>query len=229
MKNNALEKIQSIIFSTYRQPLKPSPSSKAPLVAVARDFGSGGAQMAALLAKKLSVTCYDQEILAKIVAHAKTDRHLSACLDEKSPSMFDDLVRQILSDKAGSRDNYFEHLVKILVGIAPAGGVIVGRAAHLILASHGIFRVRITGSLEKCAQQVAERKSVDIAAARALVKQTNRERTEFVREVFDHRPATEAYYDLVLNSDRLTPEAMTEIVLDVMKKMDFPMSVPRKG
>ena len=112
-------------------------------------------------------------------------------------------------------------LVKIIMAIPPKGGVIIGRGAHLILAKHNGFRLRISGSLETCARRVSERMNLDLETARKRVVQVNRARTDFVRKLFQKYPTDATCYDMVLSSDHLKYEQIIRIVLLTMREMGF--------
>lgn len=54
------------------------------------------------------------------------------------------------------------------------------------------------------------------------VFQVNKERYEFVRELFQRRPTDSSYYDFVICSDRLSPEQVANLAFESMKQMGFP-------
>ncbi len=98
----------------------------------------------------------------------------------------------------------------------------MGRGAHLVLDDRkNVFRMRITGSINACARRVAQREKIEMEQARQKVLKINGERTKFVKEMFNNFPSNKTYYDLVLNSDGLTSEQISEITLFTMKQMGF--------
>ncbi|MBF0456011.1 MAG: cytidylate kinase-like family protein [Magnetococcales bacterium] len=222
MKNAEKSRLQSIIQATFFETKPKAKVGKVrPLVTVARDFGAEGEKVAQLMAKKLGVACFDQEILDGIVKTVGVDPHLMRMLDERMPSKIEDWVVDIFSSGKGSREEFLKRLFMAMNGIAVSGGVVVGRGGQIILAKQGAFRIRVTGSPEVCAKRVADRENISLDAARKRVHKVNSERFEFVKELFQRRPTDTSYYDFVISSDRLTPEQVADSALDIMKKMGF--------
>ncbi|MBF0446740.1 MAG: cytidylate kinase-like family protein [Magnetococcales bacterium] len=220
-------KLQSIIQATFFD-IKPK-TDKAktvkprPLVTVARDFGAEGEQVAQIMAKKLGVTCFDQQILDGIVNQVGVDPHLMQKLDERAPNKIEDWIVDIFSAGKGSREEFLKRLYLSMNGVAVSGGVVVGRGGQIILAKRQAFRIRVTGTPEICAKRVSTREEISLEAARKRVAKINKERYEFVKELFQMHPTDSSYYDLVISSDRLSPEQVADLALNAMKQMGFPV------
>ncbi|MBF0370057.1 MAG: cytidylate kinase-like family protein [Magnetococcales bacterium] len=228
MKNDdALDKVQALIksigFQGSRTNGKREIASCGPVVTIARDFGAGGNAAGRILAGKIGVPCLDQELLDQIVERMKTDKKLMRRFDERLPQSFlEDWLYTMVTKGAPNRSVYHQRLIHLIQGVADMGGVILGRGAHLILDNRkNVFRMRITGSVEVCAKRIADREGVDLEKAKRMITQINQERMAFVRGLFKHFPSTKTYYDLVLNSDGLTPDQITEVALFTMKQMGF--------
>ncbi|MDK2972111.1 MAG: hypothetical protein PWP23_1866 [Candidatus Sumerlaeota bacterium] len=191
------------------------------VVTVSRSYGSGGLDFARTLANKLGVRCFDRELLDAVASDAKVPRYLMERLDEQTASTWDDWTHSLITGKPAAKDDYRRHLINVVLGVARAGGVIVGRGAHLILDEKHVFRVRIVASPERCAKEIATRKNLSMEAARKEVERVNRERTDFIRTHFKAAWDDSSRYDIVLNSDRLDKEAMIEIVLQTMEHAGF--------
>ena len=56
----------------------PPPSLKGTVVTVARSCGSGGEKIAYLLAERLGLRCYDDDLVQAIAEEAKADSQLMA-------------------------------------------------------------------------------------------------------------------------------------------------------
>jgi cytidylate kinase len=91
----------------------------------------------------------------------------------------------------------------------------------MILGPELCFRVRITGSLEQCAQRIADREGVGIQEAEQRVIETDRERAEYIRVIYGADIADSGHYDLVLNSDRYSQEQMLEMILIAMRDSGY--------
>ena len=112
------------------------------------------------------------------------------------------------------RDQYHMALVKVVTGLAAKGNVIfLGRGADLILGTHATLRIRLVASRPVRLERVRERSGLSKAEARALMDETDRRRTEYIRKVFRHEPGQPEDFDLLLNTDRIRPECQVELVL----------------
>jgi len=190
---------------------------QAYVVTVSRNYGALGKTVAQLLADRLGVRCCDREILQGVARRAHVDADLVKILDERVKGIDGDWWQGLIKGKRFSREQYFHHLVKLVLSISQKGGVIVGRGAHLILGSERAFRVRIVGTLPRCAARIAARENLDIAVARQRVIEVDRERSEYIRELYDVDIEDAGFYDLLLNSDRFDVETMVESILFGMK------------
>jgi hypothetical protein len=200
---------------------------KGCVVAVSRDYASGGGEVARLLAARLRVRCFDKELLDGVVQDAKVPRYLMERLDEQVQSAWDDWAYSVITGKPAFKEDYRRHLVNVVLGIARSGGVILGRGAHLILDPRRAFRVRITGSLEKCAEREAQRRGISMEQARAECTRVNAERAEFTRRLYRVEWDDPTRFDLIVNSDRLDAPAMVEVILCAMRHAGMPVPVEK--
>lgn len=191
------------------------------VVTVSRNCGAQGKQTAQMLADRLGVRCCDREILEGVASRAHVDVDLVNTLDEHVKGIEGNWWQSLFKGKSLSRQQYYHHLVKVVLSISRNGGVIVGRGAHLILGPERAFRVRIVGSLSRCAERVAARESLDIEAARQRVLEVDRDRSEYIRELYDVDVEDASFYDLILNSDRFGAESMVESILFAMQNAGY--------
>jgi len=191
----ALVKAQ-LINDTYERGEKPHP-----VVAMSRSYGSGGEEIGHALAQRLQVGYFDKEILNEIVARTGGDKYLLEKLDETVKNRWDAWILSFLSGDNVLNENYQRYLVNVMLGILDTGGVIMGRGAHIILARHEVFRVRIIGSPEICAKRVADSEGLTLEIARQKVDKMNHERSKFVWDYWKHRVNDQAEFDLIINTD----------------------------
>ena len=179
------------------------PEETPPLITLSRDYGGGGEKIADHLARALGVAVYDREILDAVSSNAGVDKYLLAQLDDKVGDLRDEWVLSLLTGQNLLADNYRRHLINVVLAISRHGGIIVGRGAHIILAQRRAFRLRIVGSVERCAVRLAAEGKIDIAEARRQIEYTNHQRSQFVWDHFRQRLNDPAAFDLILNTDRL--------------------------
>lgn len=207
----ALVKAQ-LVRDTYDRGEKP-----LPVVTLSRGYGCGGGEVARELAKRLQVGLFDKEILNEIVTRSGGDKYLMEKLDEAVKDRWEAWILSFLSGDNMLTENYQRLLVNVLLGIYETGGVIIGRGAHVVLAKHDIFRVRIIGSPEKCAKRVSARENLSLEEARKKVDAKNHGRSKFVWDYWKHRLSEATEFDLVINTDRFEDVSrIAELIIDAM-------------
>ncbi|MEO5350839.1 MAG: cytidylate kinase-like family protein [Magnetococcus sp. YQC-3] len=217
--------VQSIVGSGFypvddQKKGKP-PRPGKPLVTLSRYYGVPDVETAQQLAERLAVPMYDRKLLDAIIKEAKGDKHLLERLDERVTSLVDDMVHAFFSKKSTNKDAYFRYMAKIIVGIGPSGGVIVGRAAHLLLPERAAFRVRLEGSIKACCKRLMTAENMKKADAEKEIVKINKERDKFNEDVAKRFPSRVHGYDLVLNSDLYSPEQMVRLIVAAMKEAGF--------
>jgi cytidylate kinase len=198
------------------------------VVTVSRGYGSLGSRVAGALAERLGVRCCDRVILEEVARRADVDIDLMKKLDE-NVRLFKAEPWKLFTGKSYPKERYLQHLVKVVLNISGKGGVILGRGAHMILGPSRAFRIRITGTLDACAGRIAQREQLDLKAARKRVKKVDREREEYMKQLYGTAIDESSNYDLVINSDRFDEPRMVELVLHGMRLAgyDIPDKVMR--
>ena len=191
------------------------------VVTVSRGYGSLGKIIAQALADRLGVRCCDRSILEGVAKHADVDVELVKRLDENIEPSVALPWTAFFKGKSFPKERYLHHLVKVVLNISEKGGVIVGRGAHLILGPDRAFRVRVTGSLEVCAQRVVERDQLDIEAARERVMTINRQRADYLQQLYGEGINDCSDYDLTINTDRFGVDSAIELILHSMQLADY--------
>lgn len=213
-------KLVEAILKAHAAEMHGGRSAERPVITLSRDYGSGGREIARLLAKHLAVPVYDKELLDAVVERSGADPHLLAQLDEKTRGVWDRWIVSMLSGENVLDDNYRRHLVKVVLGILNTGngGVIIGRGAHLVLAQQNVFRVRIIASPETCTERIAHERQISLEDARKEVARINDGRTQFIWNVFKQRLDNSAAFDLTINTDHLSKyEEVAEIIIFAMQ------------
>lgn len=93
------------------------------------------------------------------------------------------------------------------------GGVILGRAAAVVLAEHpASLHVRLHGPAERCLEQGMRIEGISREAARTHQTETDRSWSRFVTRLFDRDPADVRLYHLVIDSTTVPLEACVELI-----------------
>lgn len=187
------------------------------VVTVSRGYGALGKETAQTLADRLGVRCCDRIILQEVAKRANVDVELVKVLDERIKRIDSNWWQNLFRDKTYSQERYLHHLVKVILNISAKGGVIVGRGAHLILGPKRCFRMRIIGSLSKCAARISDREGLDPDAAERRVQQVDSERADYLKTLYGVDANDCSNFDLVINTDRFTVDQTVGMILDAMQ------------
>ena len=98
------------------------------------------------------------------------------------------------------------------------GGVILGRAAAIVLREHPTaFHVRLDGDPERRVRQAMAAQGISEDEAREAMARTDKARVAYVRHFYDADPADPAHYHLVLDSTRVPLDACVALVVDAVR------------
>ena len=121
---------------------------KMPIIALGRQFGSGGREIGKHLAEKLQVRCYDRELITLAAQKAEVREELFAGKEEKAPNpwLFTGVYEGGPQVRKGqpAEDILFEMQSQVILELAQMGPcIIVGRCADAVLRAAGIPMVSL--------------------------------------------------------------------------------------
>jgi cytidylate kinase len=198
------------------------------VVCISRETGAEGETVGRLVAEQLRLQYVDEEVIARAAERGGIDADQVA--DMEQPKSRIRRVLELLTD-AGSaagtpgaepasvraqRENSYRALIRGVIDEIAAEGnaVIVAHAASMALAgTEGILRVLVTASPEERVARLVESGEADNAGAARLVRASDEARAEYIRRFYDIELEAPAHYDLVVNTDVLTPEHAAAIVV----------------
>jgi cytidylate kinase len=96
---------------------------------------------------------------------------------------------------------------------AGGGGVILGRAAAVVLGKDRGFHVRLDGQPERRIVMGAEIEGISEERARARQHAADKARTAYVRRLYRADPADPALYHLVIDSTAMPLDTVIEVIL----------------
>ena len=189
-----------------------------------REFGSGGASIARLLADRLAWRLLDRELLVEVAKAAQVDPKVCEQFDERCDPWFRGLVRSIWHGTGEwpsgvSDEDLLDARVmvdlsrKAIEEAARQGGcVVVGRGAQCILRGHpDAYHVFVYAPLEMRKRRVAER-SGERPDLDEFVRQNDRARADYIQKYFGQHWCNPHLYDMMINS-RWGDEHVAEAVL----------------
>lgn len=194
------------------------------VITIAREFGSGGATIARLLAGRLGWRLLDRDLINELALAANVDPRVVEQLDERCDPWFRGLVKAIWRGSAEAPTGMTEAdvpdaatMVKVgrqVIEAAARGGncVIVGRGSQCILYGWpDVFKVYLYAPIELRRKRIAERfgPRPDLEM---LIRENDHNRASYIRRYFTQEWCNPHLYDLMINS-RCGDEAVVETVL----------------
>ncbi|MCE1245824.1 MAG: cytidylate kinase-like family protein [Firmicutes bacterium] len=190
------------------------------IITISRQLGSGGEYIAKKVAQKLGFKVYHKKLVDEIAGKANLRKAQIEALDEKSRMFIEEFYRAILLEPGYlTSSEYFKHLSEVILSIAHNGmSVIVGRGAHLILGSKTGLRIRFIASKETRIAKLVKTKKITEKEAEKLVDTDDEQKAYFLKKHFGKKFSDPGDFDLVINTDKITEDEATDIIIWLMKK-----------
>jgi len=190
-----------------------------PYLLISREKGAGGSAVGQLAGKRLGWQVFNNEIVDAIARKANVRRDLIESLDERDRATIRDAVDRLLHPQPMGTAGYLTQLREILLTLGHQGDVvIVGRGAEYTLPSQFGLRVRMVAPVEVRVRRIASRENLSLKAARAEVERSDRDRKTLARRQFDKDTTDPLNHDVTINTDEMTVEAATEIVMTALQR-----------
>jgi cytidylate kinase len=188
-----------------------------PLVTLSASYGSGGSEVGPALARRLGVPFIDRAVSPELAHRLAT---------AGSEGLFWRLIRSIspaggltagsihaaseLDDRLTDR----EALETGLRAAAASGdAVILGRAGAIALRDDSrALHVRLHGPPEARVVRAMEIQGIDEATARQRLRETDRARERFVRDMYGLDPTDVSLYALVIDGTIFDTQACVEVI-----------------
>jgi cytidylate kinase len=215
----------------------------APIVTLSASFGSGGSFIGPKVAEALDLPFLDRAIpvavaealavpMADVVAH--DERRTSgvgrlfaniaraAALPDTEYGTVPSAARATLGDQP--EQAFRDQTERVLHQIAATeGGVILGRAAAIVLREHeGALHVRLDGPLEARIQRAVGMEGIDEEQARKLAAETDRAREAYVKHFYKCDARDSRHYHLVLDSTALELDTCVDLVVAAARARVMP-------
>lgn len=195
------------------------------IVAVSREFGSGGHVIAKAIAEAFELPLYDRNLLHNISEEKKVDASNLLQYDEAPKNRF--LTRRVQGHSNSPEENIAQMQFDYLKKMAAAGEsfVIIGRCAETILkGNEGLLTMFITGDMDAKIKRTAEREGISEKQAEKRILAMDKQRKAYHNHYSEHRWGDSRYYDVCINSNRLGIEKTTEVLVEYIKKFTLEQS-----
>ena len=199
-----------------------------PVITITRQYGSGGSDIAQLVARALGWTVIDNQFVDEVARRAGLPSDEVAQREERAPGLLERLARTLavaspelfITTAAVPRVEEDEativQLTERIIREAASEGraVLVGRGAQALLAQRpDALHVYVVASKPWRMKLAVERLGVEPARAGQVVDDTDRRRDQYVRTYYRRHRQDPAIYDLVVNAERLGFEGAAGVVV----------------
>ena len=196
------------------------------VIAIGRQYGSGGREIGRMVADMLGVKYYDKELLIEAAKASGVKTEFFEAADERSPRLFRNLwsfnlgynPSSFLVGGSGVGDEaIYQAQSEVMRGLAQASScVIVGRSADYVLRDHQrLISVFIHSSIEARVARIMARSGVaSPAKAREIAEKRDKLRASYYNFYTDKTWGASSSYDLSVDSSKLPTERVARVIVD---------------
>jgi len=201
--------------------------NKQVIICVGRQLGSGGHDIARMLALDFNAKYYDRELMNLAAKESGFSEKFFEQNDEQRGifrSLFHLHAPHIgdnnLYNNDFSQESLFKFQSDAIKKAADEGScVFVGRCADYVLRDRSnVVSVFITASLEFRIQQVMTKEHLDHAAARRFIEQRETTRASYYNYYTGKKWGSAASYDLCIDASVLGLQATEKLIADFIRK-----------
>ena len=199
------------------------------IITIARGFGSGGRTIGKLLAKKLDIDYYNDDLIKLASEESGINIELFGKADEKAKSgLFKRYNRSygeyVLSPNSAdfvSSDNLFNYQAKIMKDLAAKGDcVIIGRCGNYILKDDpDVIKLYIYSDLETSLDRVTELYGMKPSEAKRTIEKIDKSRAAYYEYYTGEDWHDLSNYDLCVNTSGISFEKAADIILAYIEKI----------
>jgi cytidylate kinase len=191
-----------------------------PVIAFSRQLGSGSRLVAQSLKEKTGYEIFGCSLIEKVAEDLCVQRKIIDRLDESVRSHIETFIEGLLGGRYVDRQEYFRSLLRVLRAFVVQGGVILlGRGSTFVVDEGSGIRVRLIAPIGTRVRNLGRYSGLDEAAALEQIRESDRRRQSFIEELHGADNADPANYDLVINMERVSPGAATDLVLRALESL----------
>jgi cytidylate kinase len=207
------------------------------IVTISHATGAVGDSIGRSVADRLGFRYVDEEIIEIAAKKHGLDSDLVADAERRKnlfARLLDDLASAPMLDPSGTagflladpatgvprREELRALIIEAIRETAQQGHVvIVSHAAGIPLTGRDdLLRVLVTGSFDTRVQRVAAGRKISKGEAEKRMKEEDAGRADYFLRFYKIDRELPTHYDLVVNTDKLTPEEATDIVVAAAKR-----------
>ena len=189
------------------------------IIAIGREFGSGGHEIGKILADKFGISFYDRNILDNMFEGMEKTQEVMKQYEEKTVNPF--LSRRVRGHTNSLEENLAEMQFDFIKEKADSGEsfVIIGRCAESVLANYeNTIKVFIRGNQKNKIERVMKIYSLDEKEASNKIKRHDQSRAKYHNKYSIEKWGSSKGCDICMNSSCLGVEKTAEVIAEYVKK-----------
>src|ERR1700731_1196688 len=207
------------------------------IITIEREYGSGGGEIAQLVAQQMGWKLWDQLLTEEIAKLANCPKAVVEGREERNDPLYYRLFKSFLRGSyEGSlnahklnvvdSESIFKITERVVQHAAKTGNsVIVGRGSqHFLRNRPDTLRIFLYAPREDKVRRLLARGKSE-KEAEQLVDTVDRERADFIQKFFHVEWPDRAIYHTIINT-AIGDEAVVDMILDFMKTVDARVTAP---
>ncbi|MEE0929515.1 MAG: cytidylate kinase-like family protein [Acutalibacteraceae bacterium] len=193
------------------------------VITISREFGSGGREIGAEVAKKLEIDFYDKELISLAAKESGIDPVLFERIDEQAAnSLLYSLSMGMYNfgqtgfsprDQISVNDQLYLLQHEIIKKLAQKPCVIVGRCADYILRDReNCINIFIHADIDYRVQRAIKIHELPENKAEAIVRKTDKTRANYYQFYTELKWGLADNYHLCINSGKLTKDQVVDVI-----------------
>ena len=201
------------------------------VITIARGFGSGGKTIGRLLAQRLDIDYYDNDLIRlaseesgiNLELFGKADEQVKTNLFKRYNRSYGSRLIPPDSDEFVSSDNLFNYQAKIIRDLADKQTcIIIGRCGDYILKdTENVIRLFVYADPKTCIKNVIDMYGVTPKEAHERIVSLDRARAAYYKYYTGKNWDDVRNYDLCINTSNIGFEKAVDIIVDYMKQMGY--------
>ncbi len=198
------------------------------VITIARGFGSGGRTIGKLLAQKLDIDYYNDDLIKlaseesgiNLELFGKADERVKTNLFKRYKRGYGEWTIPPDSDLFVSDDNLFNYQAKIIRNVAKKSDcVIIGRCADYILRDEEkLTRILVYADKDTCRERVTTLYGMLPAEAEKKIESLDKARANYYKYYTGHEWDDVNNFDLCINTSKISFEKAVEIICDYLER-----------
>lgn len=202
-----------------------------PIVTISRMYGSGGSEVAQLVAEKLGWQLLDNELVDSVAARLGLTPAEVSAQEERVPSLSERLADTMSLSTAEwvvptgdplpppSDEKVLEMTQRVIdEAVARSPVVLVGRGAQMSLATRAdAIHVFCYAPRPALIARVMKRHECDAKEAERITDEMNKNREQYVKKHWKRSWSAHEHYDICVNTDRLGVEGAASLVTGLVQ------------